>query len=318
MIHPPCRSDVSRDPQNCRSDVSRDPHKCRSDVSRDQVATWSRLTSLLRGLLLVCPRTSLADYQAGLDAYAVADYHEAMREWKAVAAQPASEVNPAIYAEVHYAVARLYWDGLGTTRDYFTARDWLEKAAGLGHAGAMAKLGFLYTDGIAVEQDFDQAFAWYSKAAKLGDVDALYNLGVFYLNGWGTTPDRTMAKQYLAAASAQGDPAAEQALQQLLAQDIESTPSSRNSQGEYPGSPPTETKEIPDQVRDDEVVGEPVGATSVATFQRGQLRLVSLLHQMNPRSSTAAGLARRRGRPGRWRRRGIAWPWFGRGLCPSR
>ena len=96
----------------------------RSDVSRDQAATrsrltsllhyrGSRLTSLLRVLLLVFPLTIHADYQGGLDAYAVADYHEAMREWKAVAAQPASEVNPAIYAEVHYAVARLYWDGLG-------------------------------------------------------------------------------------------------------------------------------------------------------------------------------------------------------------
>jgi TPR repeat protein len=170
-------------------------------------------------LLVALSSTVFSDYQTGLDAYSNGNFRLAMQEWIEVTEQPPASVNPAIFAEAHYAVARLYWDGQGVTRDYFVAHDWLTKAADLGHSGAMAKLGYLYTDGIAVQQDFEQAFDWYSKAAKLGDVDGLYNLGVFYLNGWGTPPDRTMAKQYLAAASAKGDAAAEQALQQLLQED---------------------------------------------------------------------------------------------------
>ena len=170
-------------------------------------------------ILLLVPSLIHADYQTGLNAYANGDYKLAMQEWQAVVKQPPTAVNPAIYVETHYAIAKLYWQGQGVTRDYYKAYDWLLKAAKLGHAGAMAKLGYLYTDGITVQQDFNQAFEWYSKAARLGDVDGLYNLGIFYLNGWGTEQDTTMAKQYLAAASAQGDEAAEQALQQLLATD---------------------------------------------------------------------------------------------------
>jgi len=159
----------------------------------------------------------LADYQAGLDAYNAGDYGKALDEWQQVAAAPPTSTNPAIYVETHYAIAMLYWQGQGVARDYYTAREWLLKAAKLNHAGAQAKLGYLYTDGIAVPQDFYQAFEWFSKAAKQGDVDGQYNLGIFYLNGWGTEQDTTMAAQYLAAASAQGDQAAEEALQQVLA-----------------------------------------------------------------------------------------------------
>ena len=181
----------------------------------------------LRAVLIITAMLAVplhADYQAGLDAFTEGHYKRAMQEWKAVVGQPPTAVNPAIYVETHYAIAKLYWEGLGVTRDYYAAHEWLVKAADLGHAGAMSKLGFLYTDGIVVQQDFGQAFDWYQRAARLGDVDAQYNLGIFYLNGWGTERDPTMARQYLAAASAQGDQAAEQALQQLMASDAAAAP----------------------------------------------------------------------------------------------
>ena len=160
-----------------------------------------------------------ADYQDGLNAYSEGRFDEAMAQWMDVAGSEASMVNPYVYAETHYAIARLYWEGAGTVRDYYAAREWLEKAAALDHAGAMAKLGFMYTDGLSVPQDFTRAFHWYEESARRGNVDGLYNLGIFYLNGWGTQQDRTLAKQYLAAASAQGDEAAEQALQQLMSEE---------------------------------------------------------------------------------------------------
>ena len=169
-------------------------------------------------VLFLMALPAMADYQDGLNAYTYGDYATAMAEWQAVVATPPGEVNPAIYAGAHYAIAKLYWLGAGVDQDYLKAHDWLLKAAELDHAAAQARLGFMYTDGLAVRQDFDQAFQWYSKAAKGGNVDGLYNLGIFYYYGWGVERDTTMAAQYLAAASALGDAPAEEALQQVLAE----------------------------------------------------------------------------------------------------
>jgi tetratricopeptide (TPR) repeat protein len=173
----------------------------------------------LLALLLLPGEPAWPDYQDGLNAYSTGNYQQAMREWLEVVEGPADAVVPTIYSETHYAIAMLYWQGEGVTRDYYESRRWLLRAAELGHAGAMAKLGFMYTDGLTVDQDYAEAITWFRQAAEKGNADGLYNLGVFYLYGWGTEPDRTMAKQYLASASALGDLAAERALQTLLAED---------------------------------------------------------------------------------------------------
>jgi len=180
-----------------------------------------RLKTATCGLLLLLGMPAAADYQAGLDAYQAGNYTTAMEQWQAVAAGSPLDENPAIYAEAHYAIAMLYWQGQGVAQDDQQAYDWLLKAADMNHAGAQAKLGYLFTAGSAVTQDFSKAFEYYSKAARQGDIDGQYNLGIFYLFGWGTERDTTMAKQYLAAASAQGDEAAEQALQRLLTEEKE-------------------------------------------------------------------------------------------------
>jgi hypothetical protein len=169
-------------------------------------------------VLLLMSLPVFADYQDGLNAYTYGDYAKAMAEWQAVVATPPDEVNPAIYAGAHYAIAKLYWLGAGVDQDFRQAHDWLLRAAELDYAAAQAKLGFMYTDGLGVRQDFGQAFEWYSKAAKGGNVDGLYNLGIFYYYGWGVERDATRAAQYLAAASALGDAPAEEALQQVLAE----------------------------------------------------------------------------------------------------
>ena len=182
-----------------------------------QVRAPTGAAATIRLILLLLSCTLHADYQAGLDAYSHGDYTAAMAEWREVTDGPPTAVSPGIFVEAHYAVAMLYWQGYGVAQDFGQARHWLERAAGMNHAGAQAKLGFLYTDGKGVAQDHARAFEWFGKAARQGNVDALYNLGVSYLYGWGTAPDRTLAKQYLAAASALGDPAAEAALQDLLA-----------------------------------------------------------------------------------------------------
>lgn len=178
----------------------------------------------LSSLLFLSPIVH-GDYQAGLDAFTQGDYATAMREWRQVTDGPPTAVSPGQFIEAHYAVAMLYWEGRGVPQDFHRAFNWLLQPAAMNHAGAQAKLGYLYTNGEGVQQDYDRAFEWFSRAAKQGDVDGLYNLGVFYLNGWGTVPDATLAKQYLAAASALGDEAAEQALEQMLAEGGPASPS---------------------------------------------------------------------------------------------
>ena len=174
-------------------------------------------TSVIVALAVANP--AQAGYQEGLDAYSEGDYRRAMKEWRSVTDGDAAEVIPTVYAEAHYAVAKLYWQGQGVPRDYYKAHDWLLRAAELDHAGAQAKLGYMYTDGLAVSQDYEEALRWFEKAAKNGDTDGLYNLGIFYLYGWGVEADRTRAKQYLASAAALGDPDSEAALQQVQLED---------------------------------------------------------------------------------------------------
>ena len=110
------------------------------------------------GLLILSLITSLAqaDYQSALNAYLIGDYQTAMTQWQEVAAGPRNAETPNIYAETHYAIAMLYWEGQGVTRDYYQAHEWLAKAAAMQHAGAQAKLGYMYTDGIVVPQDLKQ------------------------------------------------------------------------------------------------------------------------------------------------------------------
>ena len=166
--------------------------------------------------LLVFPLLVHADYQSGLDAFYSGEYEVAMEEWLAVAEGLPGSVSPGEFMEAHYAIAMLYWNGLGVQQDYSKAHDWLIQPAQMGHADAESKLGVLYSHGTGVELDYVEAFEWFTKAAKQGNIDAIYNLGVLYLNGWGTERDTTMAKQYLAQASALGDIAAEKVLQGLL------------------------------------------------------------------------------------------------------
>lgn len=134
--------------------------------------------------LLFFPLIAVADYQSGLDAYNAGFYANAMNDWEVVATAGPDTIHPAIYAETHYAIGMLYWQGQGVTKDYFEAIKWIQKAADLGHAGAQTKLGYLYSEGIAVQQDYEQAYQWFSKAAKKGDPDAQYNLDIFHQSGW--------------------------------------------------------------------------------------------------------------------------------------
>ena len=53
----------------------------------------------------------------------------------------------------------------GVPQVFTTARQWYEKAAAQGHAGAQNNLGGLYEFGHGVAQDYVRAYMWYYVAA---------------------------------------------------------------------------------------------------------------------------------------------------------
>jgi hypothetical protein len=66
----------------------------------------------------------------------------------------------------------------------------LEKAAGQGHAYAMAKLGHIHR----VREEYEQTAAWFTKGAEAGLPEAMFNLAVLHDMGMGAVaPDHPAA-----------------------------------------------------------------------------------------------------------------------------
>ena len=63
----------------------------------------------------------------------------------------------------------LYHDGQGVPQSFAQAKQWWEKAAGLGQADAMGSLGSLYANGQGVPQSDKRAVELYRQSAATGD-----------------------------------------------------------------------------------------------------------------------------------------------------
>ena len=74
----------------------------------------------------------------------------------------------------HDQSRRLYENGRGVPQDYAKAREWHEKAAAVGNAGAMSNLGNFYRDGLSVPKDYAKAREWLEKAFAAGDIVATH------------------------------------------------------------------------------------------------------------------------------------------------
>jgi len=96
----------------------------------------------------------------------------------------------------------LYDNGQGVAQDYAKAREWYEKAADKGDAGAMRNLGLLYNNGQGVAQDYAKAREWYEQAADKGDGRAtayLENLSIREVAGAGRYAEALQLQEALAA-----------------------------------------------------------------------------------------------------------------------
>lgn len=68
-------------------------------------------------------------------------------------------------AKSQFGLARMYYNGDGTTKDDSKAAEWYQKAAEQGNAFAQYKLGEMYDKGEGVTKDSAKAVEWWQKAA---------------------------------------------------------------------------------------------------------------------------------------------------------
>ena len=102
-------------------------------------------------------------------------------------------------------LARCYYYGEGTKKDFKQAFNCFEKSALLGNDEAQKALGILYQQGIYVAKDINKAIYWYEKSASLGNVDAQYNLGTIFSCGKGVDIDYKKAIYWYEKAVKQND-----------------------------------------------------------------------------------------------------------------
>jgi len=98
----------------------------------------------------------------------------------------------------------LLLSGVGVTKDFEQAVNWLRKSADQANAKAEYNLGVCYERGESVSKDFVEAVAWYRKAADKGYAKAQSNLGVCYYNGWGVRKSLPDAAAWYRKAAEQG------------------------------------------------------------------------------------------------------------------
>lgn len=142
----------------------------------------------LLALLLLWPVSLMADYQAGLNAYARSDYETAYRELLPLAEQG--------HAGAQFYLGEMYADVSNLFGDYAEAMKWTRLAAEQGHAGAQFNLGSMYAAGKGVTRDYTEAARWYRLAAEQGLIFAQSVLGGMYHEGRGVPQDYAKALKW--------------------------------------------------------------------------------------------------------------------------
>ena len=82
------------------------------------------------------------------------------------------------------------------TRRYELSRNWLERAANQGHAGAMNQLAWIYREGLGVYEDLDYAVSWHRYAAEANYPRAMTNLAYLYSIGKGVDKDLEISARW--------------------------------------------------------------------------------------------------------------------------
>ncbi len=105
-------------------------------------------------------------------------------------------------ADIHYMLATLYANGIGTGKSLAQAAIWYKKAAIKNHRYAQAHLGKTYLVSGPL-QDFQQARHWFEKAATNDNAEAQYYLGNILFYGLGTRFQPSNARKWYKKAARQ-------------------------------------------------------------------------------------------------------------------
>jgi hypothetical protein len=87
--------------------------------------------------------------------------------------------------------------GKSVAQNYDEAIQWIQLAAGQGHATGQANLGEMYLRGQGVAQSDAEAFHWFQKAAGQGDTRAQSMLAKLYANGRGVKKNDKLVLYWL-------------------------------------------------------------------------------------------------------------------------
>jgi TPR repeat protein len=139
--------------------------------------------------------------------YADRAYQAALAVNEANAA--AGHIDGCAYAGYQYRY------GLGCATDYDKAAAYLQRAADMGHAGAMKLLADLYLDGLKPKPDPVTAAKLVRQAALTGDAEALERVGDNHLDNMGEVASRELAYFWYAFAARKGRRQAMRKLERL-------------------------------------------------------------------------------------------------------
>ena len=98
-----------------------------------------------------------------------------------------------------HLIAKIYFLGLGVSKDINAAKQWLQKAGEAGASSAYKDLAVIAQN----ENDYTKAMEYYLKAADMGNGEAMCRIGLLYDSGKGVTKNIDTANQwYLKAGEA--------------------------------------------------------------------------------------------------------------------
>jgi len=136
------------------------------------------------GFLLAMPVA--ADYIVAKKADGNGNFKRSFKEWRLSAQEG--------YPEAQNALAKLYFQGIGTPRNYRESLKWYEKVSQQNDPEALQNMGYIYTNGLGgVRVNLKKAYSLYLRAANLGDVSSQYFLGHFYVKGLGVEKNNVQA-----------------------------------------------------------------------------------------------------------------------------
>lgn len=120
------------------------------------------------------------------------------------------------YAPAQHALGYYYEQGEGLDRNYKKTFSLYQMSAEQGYTPAQNNLAHCYLYGIGTEKDEVKAFKLFTQAAAEGNPYAQYNLSVCYRNGIeGIKPDMAAAIEWLKKAASNGDPIAQNELNNI-------------------------------------------------------------------------------------------------------